>query len=92
MEVYESVGTVWVEDQALSVSGRNNDALRLRERMERLQQKIYAIHEAMDEMSLEESTHSERMEEWMGYVEETLDVLEPVPNTEIANRNRPWEL
>ena len=46
----------------------------------------------MDKMNLEESTGSERMEEWIGYVEGTLDVLERVPNTEIASRNRPWEL
>ena len=46
----------------------------------------------MDEMNLEESTRSERMEEWMGYVEGTLEVLERVSNTEIASRNRPWQL
>ena len=73
------------------VSGWNNDALRLRQRMEWLQQKVYAIHKAMDQMNLEESTRSERMEEWIGHVEETLDVLECVPNIEIASRHRPWE-
>ena len=92
MEVYETVGTVWVEDQSLSMSRRNNDALQLRERMERLQQKIYAIHEAIDQMNLEETTRSEWMEQWMGHVEEILDVLECVPNIEIASRHRPWEL
>ena len=60
--------------------------------MERLQQKVYAIHEAMDEMEVDESTRSETMEEWMGYVEGTLDILEHIPNMEIASRNRPWEL
>jgi len=35
---------------------------------------------------------SERMEEWMGHVEETLDGLERVPNIEIASKHRPWEL
>ena len=92
MEVYETVGTVWVEDQAPSVSGRNNDALRLRERMERLQQKVYAIHEAIDKMQVDESTCNETIEEWIGYVEGTLDILEHVPNIEIARRNQPWEL
>jgi len=91
MEVYETVGIVWVEDETVS-SGRNNDALRLRERMERLQQKVYAIHEAMEEINLEESVCSERMEEWMGHVEETLDGLERVPNIEIVSKHRPWEL
>ena len=35
---------------------------------------------------------AEWMEEWMGYVEGTLDILERVPSMEIASRNRPWEL
>ena len=71
MEVYETIGALRVEDQSLSVTERNNDALRLYEHMERLQEKIYAIHEAMDQMNLEEPTCSERMEEWMGHMEET---------------------
>ena len=57
-----------------------------------MSEEIYAIHEIMDQMNLEEATHSERMEEWMGHVEKTLDVLESVPNIEIVSRHRPWEL
>ena len=36
----------------------------------------HTIHEAMDQMNLEGATRGEQMEEWMGHVEETLDVLE----------------
>ena len=91
MEVYETVGAIWVENETV-VSGRNNDTLWLCERMERLQQKVYAIHKVMDQMNLEESTCSKRMEEWTDHMEETFDVLECVPNIEIASRYRPWEL
>jgi len=57
MEVYETIGTVCVELET-SERGRNTTnslVLRLRERMERLQQKVFAVQEAMDQMSLEET-------------------------------------
>ena len=43
-------------------------------------------------MSIEESTQDMRLEEWVGYVEETLDGLVRVPPSEVASRHRPWEL
>ena len=66
--------------------------LRLRECMEQLQQKVFAVQEAMDQMSLEETIQNARLEEWVGHVEETLDVLKWVPNGDLASRHRPWEL
>ena len=94
MEVYETSGLVWVE---LDTSERgdnkvNSFALRLRERMERLQQKIYAVQEEMEQISLEEPVQNAWLEEWVGYIEETLDVLERVSNRDIASRHRLWEL
>ena len=65
---------------------------RLRERMEKLQQNLYAIQEAMGEVSNEETAQDARLAEWVGHVEETLDVLVRVPPIEIASRHRPWEL
>ena len=43
-------------------------------------------------MSLEENIQNVRLEEWVDHVEETLDVLERVPNSDLASRYRPWEL
>ena len=40
----------------------------------------------LDQMNLEETTCSERMEQWVGYVEETLDGLGRVLNTGNASR------
>ena len=57
-----------------------------------MSEEIYAIHEVMDQMNLEEATRSERMEDLMCHMEETFDVLERVPNIEIVSRHRPWEL
>ena len=95
MEVYETTGMVWAELENSDNGGGskvNAFALRLRERMERLQQKIYAVQGEMEQMSLEETTQNARLEEWVGHVEETLDGLEMVPNKELASRHRPWEL
>ena len=95
MEVYETTGMVWAELETSDNGGGskvNAFALRLRERMERLQQKIYAVQGEMEQMSLEETTQNARLEEWVGHVEETLDGLEMVPNRELASRHRPWEL
>ena len=46
----------------------------------------------MEQLSLEETTQTARLEEWVGHMEETLDVLERVPNRDLASRHRPWEL
>ncbi|KAF8448199.1 hypothetical protein BGX38DRAFT_1260228 [Terfezia claveryi] len=93
MEAYEAIGTGWVGLGASVKANRANSlALRLRERMERLQQKIYAVQETMNQMGVEETTQIARLEEWVGHVEEILNVLERVPNTDLASRHRPWEL
>ena len=94
MAVYEAVDTIWVdlEHEAGRASGVNSFALRLRERMQQLQQKVYAIQEEMEQMSIEEATQNATLEEWVGHVEETLDCLVKIPNSEVINRHRPWEL
>jgi len=93
MEVYESIGTVWGGLGACGWGNRTDSlAIRLRARMERLQQKIYAVQAAMDQMSVEELTQNARLEEWVNHMEETLDVLERVPNRVLESRHRLWEL
>ncbi|KAF8428713.1 hypothetical protein EV426DRAFT_711386 [Tirmania nivea] len=66
MEVYETIGTVWVELETSERRNRsaNSIVLQLRESMERFQQKIYAVQEAMDQMSLEETIQSAWLGEW----------------------------
>ena len=56
------------------------------------QQKVYAIQEAMEQMNIETTTQHARLGEWVGHIEETLDVIERVPNSDVASRHRPWEL
>ena len=92
MAVYETTGIVWVENEIKGGNPVSSFVLRLRERMEQLQQNLYAIHEAMEELSIEETTQNRRLEEWVGHVEETLDVLVKVSPKEVASRHRPWEL
>ena len=76
MAVYETIGSVWVAETSEKGGNRvSSYILRLRERMEQLQQNLYAIQEAMEEMSIEETTQGARLEEWVGHVEETLDIL-----------------
>ena len=60
--------------------------------MEQLEQQLFVINEAMDQLNLEDTIRSERLEGWMGHVEETLDCLVHVPAGDIAGRHRPWEL
>ena len=62
MEVYETLGTVYIECQETSRDGgRNNSLLQLRENVEQLHQ-LYAIHEVMDQLSLEEDTRTTHIE------------------------------
>ena len=92
MEVYETTGTVWVEDEIIAKDKVSCFALRLRERMEQLHQKVYALQEEMEQMSMEETIQNETLEEWVGHVEETLDGLVSIPNKDVIERHRPWEL
>ena len=90
MEVYETIGSVWVELESSERPGNNTASslvLQLRESMERFQQKIYAVQEAMEQESIEESLQHSRLQEWIGHVKETLDVWERVPNIELASRH-----
>ena len=56
MEVYETSDSVWVELE--SAERKDNTAsslvLQLQKSMERFQQKIYAVQEAMEQISIEE--------------------------------------
>ena len=58
MEVYETSGSVWVELELEIAERKDNTAsslvLQLRKSMERFQQKIYAVQEAMEQISIEE--------------------------------------
>lgn len=83
MAMYETIGRIWVEDEASERGGNriSSFVFRLHERMEQQQRNLYAIQEAMEEMSIEETAQDARLEEWVGHVEETLDVLVRVQST-----------
>ena len=88
MKVYETIGSVWVDLETLEQTNTVNIfALRLRERMERLQQKVYAIQEAIEQMNIEATTEQVRLEKWVRHIDKTLDVMERVPNNDVASRH-----
>ncbi|RPB20548.1 hypothetical protein L211DRAFT_852264 [Terfezia boudieri ATCC MYA-4762] len=76
MEVYEIVGTVWVEEEG---SGRNveraNIVIRVRESFEQVQQQLYTACEMMDRLNMEDTVQIEGMEEWANHVQATLSTL-----------------
>lgn len=90
--IYEAIDTVWVEHETDRGKGVNSFVLRLRDRMEQLQQKVYAIQEEMELLNIGETAQGATLKEWVGHVEETLDSLVSVSNREVINRHRPWEL
>jgi len=94
MEVYETAGTVWVEEEGTSRRNieRANIASRVRESFEQVQQQLYAAYELMDQLNLEDTVQSQRMEEWANHVRTTLGDLTSVRAEDIVNRHRPWEL
>ena len=52
IEVYETLGAVYVENKEASYHrGRNGRLLRLREGVEQLNKQFYAIHEILDRLS-----------------------------------------
>ncbi|KAF8428188.1 hypothetical protein EV426DRAFT_705089 [Tirmania nivea] len=57
-----------------------------------LQQQLYAIHESMDHLHLEDKVQDQRVEECVNHVQATLDSLTSLRAEDIASRNRPWEL
>ncbi|KAF8421780.1 hypothetical protein EV426DRAFT_643620 [Tirmania nivea] len=93
MEVYETVVTVWVEEEG---SGRNveraNIVIRVRESFEQVQQQLYTAYEMLDRLNMEDTVQSERMEEWANHVQATLSTLTSIRAEDIVNRHRPWEL
>ncbi|KAF8416903.1 hypothetical protein BGX38DRAFT_1335203 [Terfezia claveryi] len=94
MEVYETMGTVWVENEC---SGRNAERANIiswvRESFEQVQQQLYSAYELMDQLHLDDDTvQSQRMEEWANHVQVTLGSLTSVRAEDIVNRHRPWEL
>ena len=46
----------------------------------------------MDELGLEDSVRSQRIEGWVNHVQSTLGSLTDVRAEDIVYRNRPWEL
>ena len=68
MEVYETIDAVWIEDSE-ETSGRNtekiNSVIEVRECVEQLQQQLYAIHESMDQLNLEDTVRSQQVGEWV---------------------------
>ena len=94
MEVYESVGTVWVDevDNGGHSAERTSSMIRVRASVEQLQQQLYRVHELMDELGLEDSVRSQRIEGWVNHVQSTLGSLTDVRAEDIVHRNRPWEL
>jgi len=93
MEVYETMGTVWVEEEW---SGRNveraNVVGRVRESFEQVQQQLYAAYELMDRLDLEDNIHTQRMEEWANHPQATIGSLTSVRAEDIVHRHRPWEM
>ena len=96
MEVYETVSTVWIdEDNALDskhTAERTSSMIRVRACMEQLQQQLYSIHELMDQLDLEDTVRSERIEGWVNHVQTTIGSLTNVRAEDVVIRNRPWEL
>ena len=75
--MYETIGTIWVEEED-SVgwdAKRTNSIIQVRASVEQLQQQLYAIHEAMDQLNVEDIVPSQRVEEWVDHVQATLGSL-----------------
>ncbi|KAF8459324.1 hypothetical protein BGX38DRAFT_1264264 [Terfezia claveryi] len=93
MEVYETMGTVWVENESSGWNAeRANIISRVRESFEQVQQQLYTAYELMDQLNLDDTVQSQRMEEWANHVQVTLGSLTSVRAEDIVNRHRPWEL
>lgn len=93
MEVYETIDTIWVEEENGGYSDEQTSSIiRVWACVEQLQQQLYTIHELMDQLDLEDTVRSERIEGWVNHVQTTLGSLTDVRAEDIVNRNRPWEL
>ena len=92
MEVYNTLGTVYIEFRETSQDGgRNSSLVQLRENVEQLHQVLYAIHEAMVRLSLEQDARITCIEARTGHVR-TLGSLVDVRLEDIATGHRPWEV
>ncbi|KAF8414676.1 hypothetical protein EV426DRAFT_671625 [Tirmania nivea] len=93
MEVYETMGTVWVEeDSDHNDVEMTSQIIQVQARCEQVQQQLYVIQESIEHLNLDNTVRSQRMEEWMNHVQVTLDSLTSLRAEDIASRNRPWEL
>jgi len=65
MEVYDTARTLWVEEEGTGRRDieRANIVSHVRERFEQVQQQLYAAYELMDQVNLEDTVQSQRMEE-----------------------------
>jgi len=74
MEVYETAGTVWVEEEGTGRRNieRANIVSCVRESFEQVQQQLYAAYELMDHLNLEDTVQSQQMEGWANHVQTTL--------------------
>jgi len=71
---------LWVEEEGTSRRNmeRTNIVSRVRESFEQVQQQLYAVYELMDQLNLEDTVQSQRMEEWANHVQITLGNLTSV--------------
>ncbi|KAF8442591.1 hypothetical protein BGX38DRAFT_1272306 [Terfezia claveryi] len=88
MEVYKTMGTVWVEEESSGQNARRmNSVIRVQACVEQLQQQLYTIHESMDQFHLEDTVQDQRVEEWVNHVQATLGSLTSLGAEDIASRN-----
>jgi len=61
MEVYETVRTMWVEEEGTDRRNieRTNIVSDVRESFEQVQQQLYAAYELMDQLNLEDTVQSQ---------------------------------
>ena len=63
MEVYETMGVVWVEEEDSKYSTEQTSSMiRVRACVEQLPQQLYTVHELMDKLNLEDTIKSQRIE------------------------------
>jgi len=94
MEVYETARTVWLEEEGTGRRNieRANIVSHMQESFEQVQQQLYAAYELMDQLNLEDTGQSQRMEKWVNHGQTILGNLTSVRAENIVNRHRPWEL
>ena len=90
MEVYETIGTIWVDEESNKKNTQKmDDVIRVQASVERLKQQLYSVHETMD---MKDIVQGQRVNNWVNHVEEILNSLTDIHIEDITGRNRPWEL